>query len=151
MSLNRLLARVPGDAILLLEDIDCVSAGAQGPDTMSRNGVPLPDAQEQMITVSVSGVLGLLDGIGSDDGRIIFATVSGPPTSYTIQRSPPCSHGDAVRRRTTWRRSTPLCCAQAGSPARSRTHSRRARRRPRCSTTSSPAGALPRALAPPLP
>jgi chaperone BCS1 len=85
--LHRLAAAVPRGSILLIEDIDCafpsrdaeVNEEEPAPVMMasSRGGRDVV-APATVGRVTMSGVLNLMDGVGSDDGRIIFATVRTP-------------------------------------------------------------------------
>lgn len=75
-----LFSSIPKYAIVVMEDIDCVFPPAQvnrededGP--LDRNGLPMPTYGEQATMVTLSGLLNVLDGVGSEDGRILFATV----------------------------------------------------------------------------
>jgi chaperone BCS1 len=91
--LQRLATAVPRDALLLIEDIDCAfpsredeeeGMGApQGPAMTNSRGQRIVGgtfmggmSQVGMRTgVTLSGLLNVIDGVGSDDGRLFFATV----------------------------------------------------------------------------
>jgi chaperone BCS1 len=99
--LQRLASAIPRGAILLIEDIDCAfpsrdaapddddddaSAGAyagasglqmamQAASGRRPTAAQMGAAAMSGSRVTMSGILNLMDGVGSDDGRIIFATV----------------------------------------------------------------------------
>ncbi|KAJ7450159.1 P-loop containing nucleoside triphosphate hydrolase protein [Mycena latifolia] len=67
--LQRAASAVPQNALFLIEDIDCAFAGARGgagvlPADAARAGRPL---------VSLSGLLNVIDGVGSEEGKLSFA------------------------------------------------------------------------------
>lgn len=86
--LQRAASAVPKNSILLIEDIDCAF-----PSPRDGSDITAEDLQESyarmyagppgypgMMTgksrVTLSGLLNVLDGIGSEEGKIFFATVS---------------------------------------------------------------------------
>jgi mitochondrial chaperone BCS1 len=85
--LQRLAAAVPRGSILLIEDIDCAFPSREDEDGefgRDRRGAarPNPGFMGPMGVyggsssgVTLSGLLNVIDGVGSDDGRIFFATV----------------------------------------------------------------------------
>jgi hypothetical protein len=78
--LHRVASAVPQGAILLIEDIDCAfpSRDAEDEDEDMPPFMRIERARPLHIPsahVTMSGVLNLMDGVASDDGRIIFATV----------------------------------------------------------------------------
>mmetsp|Transcript_6313 Transcript_6313/g.9185 ORF Transcript_6313/g.9185 Transcript_6313/m.9185 type:complete len:536 (-) Transcript_6313:47-1654(-) len=69
--LNQLLLNAPKDSMIILEDIDaaCVNAVVQPFDFNV-------DADQNKVTLS--GLLNALDGIASQEGRVVFATTNHP-------------------------------------------------------------------------
>lgn len=80
VSLMDLFSSIPKYAIVVMEDIDCVFPPSMVNredmnSAFDRNGLPMPTFNEQATMVTLSGLLNVLDGVGSEDGRILFATV----------------------------------------------------------------------------
>jgi chaperone BCS1 len=86
--LQRLATAVPRGSILLVEDIDCAfpsredeeDAGAadprrRGPNIVGGTFMP-PGGYRPPTGVTLSGLLNVIDGVGSDEGRLFFATAS---------------------------------------------------------------------------
>jgi mitochondrial chaperone BCS1 len=79
--LHRTVSSLPKHSIFLLEDIDCafpsrdeeqeqaMNHGYGGPAKFSA-GLGPPGMK-----VTMSGLLNVLDGVGSEDGKLFFATV----------------------------------------------------------------------------
>jgi len=99
--LQRAVAAVPKKSILLIEDIDCAFPSPRDPSEQSSEDIQ--DAYARMYAqtsgvagyppmmsgksrVTLSGLLNVLDGIGSEEGKIFFATV-GHRTLYLLQKS----------------------------------------------------------------
>jgi mitochondrial chaperone BCS1 len=59
-----LLAEVPVNAVVLIEDIDCAFAGGRGSE---------PDKTSKL---SFSGLLNAIDGVAAGEGRLLFATTN---------------------------------------------------------------------------
>jgi chaperone BCS1 len=88
--LHNLAASVPRGAILLIEDIDCAFPSRDADSDDDEDDLPEPTLRARPMgrpvhsarmavrrqPVTMSGLLNLMDGVGSDDHRIIFATVS---------------------------------------------------------------------------
>jgi mitochondrial chaperone BCS1 len=88
--LLRIAAAVPRGSILVIEDIDCAFPSR---DANEEDEIEADLLRPQMAAsvgvrgmtmavpgrVTMSGILNLMDGVGSDDGRIIFATVGSGP------------------------------------------------------------------------
>ncbi|KAH8832327.1 P-loop containing nucleoside triphosphate hydrolase protein [Flagelloscypha sp. PMI_526] len=76
--LQSLASCVPRRCILLIEDID-VAFPTRGDDPLELHGrIPGSPAIDTLGTdnkVTMSGLLNILDGVGSDEGRVFFATV----------------------------------------------------------------------------
>ena len=80
-SLERCVAALPKNSILLLEDIDCAFPSREEEDEYPTTtpGTPLPYMgvnRRGNVLVTMSGLLNVIDGVGSEDGKIVFATVS---------------------------------------------------------------------------
>jgi len=97
--LQRAVAAVPKKSILLIEDIDCAFPSPRDPSEQSSEDIQ--DAYARMYAqtsgvagyppmmsgksrVTLSGLLNVLDGIGSEEGKIFFATVR-HRTLYLLQ------------------------------------------------------------------
>jgi chaperone BCS1 len=84
--LQRAVSAIPKNAIFLIEDIDCAfpsrEDGEDGEDSpfpdVSKFG-PMAMAGQRMARpvapITLSGLLNVLDGVGSEEGKIFFATV----------------------------------------------------------------------------
>ncbi|KAH8824515.1 P-loop containing nucleoside triphosphate hydrolase protein [Flagelloscypha sp. PMI_526] len=80
--LQRLAASIPRKSIFLIEDIDCAFPSREDQDDGDAQAMafgqgiwPPPD---NATSVTMSGLLNVLDGVGSDEGRIFFATTNYP-------------------------------------------------------------------------
>lgn len=82
--LQRLVASAPRGSIVLVEDIDCAFVNRDDEEDASLD----PFASGMMMAgmgrrarrmaaprVTLSGLLNVIDGVGSDEGRLFFATV----------------------------------------------------------------------------
>ncbi|KAF9556921.1 P-loop containing nucleoside triphosphate hydrolase protein [Agrocybe pediades] len=84
--LQRAVGSIPKGAILLIEDIDCAFSSRDDDDEgdMSRQQaqfLPFPLSMggrrgSRQSAVTLSGLLNVLDGVGSEEGRIFFATTN---------------------------------------------------------------------------
>jgi len=84
--LQRAVGSIPKGAILLIEDIDCAFSSREDEDEddadrRSMPFLPFPMGMgggrgNRRSAVTLSGLLNVLDGVGSEEGRIFFATVS---------------------------------------------------------------------------
>lgn len=80
--LQRAVAAIPKDSIFLIEDIDCAFSSREEPDDTSVNYMPpypgmvmpLP-GKGRKSNVTLSGLLNVLDGVSSEEGKLFFATV----------------------------------------------------------------------------
>lgn len=80
------MAAIPKRSIVLIEDIDCaflprdtantVTIGSITPLSYASTGSPTSSNPNSRITLS--GLLNMLDGVGSEEGKLFFATVSTP-------------------------------------------------------------------------
>jgi len=85
--LARAVSSMPKQSILLIEDIDCAFPSREdedqdiapsAPPPFHPQGVPLYPPYGPLgsrSTVTLSGLLNVLDGVGSEEGRLFFATV----------------------------------------------------------------------------
>lgn len=85
--LEQAVSSVPKGSILLIEDIDCAFVREEDEDEDEGLGGGY-SLQDRMVTshlmgrrqrrsaVTLSGLLNILDGVGSEEGKIFFATVS---------------------------------------------------------------------------
>ena len=83
--LQRAVASIPKQSILLIEDIDCAFPSREdledeqlammsGFPGMVPNLNPFVHSQRKS-AVTLSGLLNVIDGVGSEDGKLFFATV----------------------------------------------------------------------------
>ena len=82
------MSSIPKQAIFLIEDIDCAFPSREDLDDddalgMPAGGVMVPGmimpgrpGGRARSAVTMSGLLNVLDGVGSEEGKIFFATVS---------------------------------------------------------------------------
>ena len=75
-SLERSVSALPKNSILLLEDIDCAFPSREEEDELPNTQPFLNMNRRTNVTVSMSALLNVIDGVGSEDGKIVFATVS---------------------------------------------------------------------------
>ncbi|KAF9028908.1 P-loop containing nucleoside triphosphate hydrolase protein [Hymenopellis radicata] len=77
--LSRLFNALPGNCIALIEDIDAAFSATLNRDNEEGHSSPNMMAwpgQSGCSRVSLSGILNALDGIGAQEGRILFATTN---------------------------------------------------------------------------
>ncbi|CAA7264045.1 unnamed protein product [Cyclocybe aegerita] len=89
--LARAVASMPKHSIFLIEDIDCAFPSARDEDDENRPGAPGPfgngmvmgpmgpvmsGVRRPLTMVTLSGLLNVLDGVGSEEGKIFFATTN---------------------------------------------------------------------------
>ena len=85
------LAEAPRDSIILIEDIDCAlpprednepgkNADKQGPKPLDEAAVMrmMYGARPDRSSVTLSGLLNAIDGVGAQEGRILFMTTNYP-------------------------------------------------------------------------
>jgi chaperone BCS1 len=79
--LEQAVSSVPKGSILLIEDIDCAFSREDDEDEGGFQGGMLTHnkRRSRRSAVTLSGLLNILDGVGSEEGKIFFATVSAPP------------------------------------------------------------------------
>ncbi|KZV88768.1 P-loop containing nucleoside triphosphate hydrolase protein [Exidia glandulosa HHB12029] len=78
-SLQRLISQTPPNCILTLEDIDCAFPRARG-DSDFEDDDPV-DVENDLMNrptseVTLSGLLNAIDGVWSEEGRLLFATTN---------------------------------------------------------------------------
>lgn len=88
--LQRAVAAIPKDSIFLIEDIDCAFPSRDdaddtlvNPTFMPYQGMVMPGmtpGKTRKSNVTLSGLLNVLDGVGSEEGKLFFATVRYSPT-----------------------------------------------------------------------
>lgn len=87
--LQRAVAAIPKESIFLLEDIDCAFPSREDEDDSPTNPTFMPPYSGLMVpgmvagkgrrsNVTLSGLLNVLDGVGSEEGKLFFATVRLP-------------------------------------------------------------------------
>jgi chaperone BCS1 len=88
--LNRAAAAIPKNSIFLIEDIDCAFPSREDEDDdetvngamMGPGGYMMPGYHRGVVRVGVrsavtlSGLLNVLDGVGSEEGKLFFATTN---------------------------------------------------------------------------
>jgi mitochondrial chaperone BCS1 len=84
---------MPKHSILLIEDIDCAFPSREEEEAREMIVYPgMPHSPPYHVppraAVTLSGLLNIIDGVGSEDGKIFFATVciilSAPPIHYFV-------------------------------------------------------------------
>ncbi|KAJ7884938.1 hypothetical protein B0H13DRAFT_2045346 [Mycena leptocephala] len=84
--LQRAASAIPKHALFLIEDIDCAFPSRDEDEeedepnlmTMMGGGGPGPPSPAWHRSVTLSGLLNVIDGIGSEEGKLFFATVHEP-------------------------------------------------------------------------
>lgn len=81
--LEQAVSSVPKGSILLIEDIDCAFSREEDEDDGLRSFgyqsgmvIGTSKTRARRSAVTLSGLLNILDGVGSEEGKIFFATVS---------------------------------------------------------------------------
>ncbi|KAJ7116223.1 mitochondrial chaperone BCS1 [Mycena crocata] len=83
--LQRAASFVPKNAIFLIEDIDCCFSARNDADGVPRTHPHSPSSSDEEPgsathrrgpAVTLSGLLNVIDGLGSDDGHLFFATTN---------------------------------------------------------------------------
>ncbi|TFK65882.1 P-loop containing nucleoside triphosphate hydrolase protein [Pluteus cervinus] len=77
-SLQRAASSIPKHSIFLIEDIDCAfpSREEESDDEFLGPGYPPPPVPPRRSAVTLSGLLNVLDGVDSEEGKIFFATTN---------------------------------------------------------------------------
>ncbi|PKS05511.1 hypothetical protein jhhlp_008889 [Lomentospora prolificans] len=71
--LEQMFQEIPPRCIVLLEDIDAVWTDRAGPEKNGHDGTSTPTSN-----CTLSGLLNVLDGVGSQEGRIVIMTTNRP-------------------------------------------------------------------------
>jgi len=79
--LERAVSAIPKQAIFLIEDIDCAFPSREELDEREENSYfsfsrRRTNSGKPVSQVTLSGLLNVLDGVGSDEGKIFFATTN---------------------------------------------------------------------------
>ncbi|KAJ7702811.1 P-loop containing nucleoside triphosphate hydrolase protein [Mycena rosella] len=113
--LQRAASSIPKHALFLIEDIDCAFASREEEDDAqqpvayrSQSGRPVgmsaggPDAQRgPRSLVSLSGLLNVIDGVGSEEGKLFFAT-----TNYIDRLDPALLRPGRIDRKVAYELAT---------------------------------------------
>ncbi|KAJ7637566.1 P-loop containing nucleoside triphosphate hydrolase protein [Mycena polygramma] len=73
--LQRATATIPKRSIVLVEDIDCALPSREDDDSDGDAGSPVRHHRSRG-GVTLSGLLNMIDGIGSEEGKLFFATTN---------------------------------------------------------------------------
>ena len=81
--LQRAVASIPKQSILLIEDIDCAFSSREDTEDEHLGMMPgypniVPNHYRRVqrkSAVTLSGLLNVIDGVGSEEGKLFFATV----------------------------------------------------------------------------
>ncbi|KAJ6568096.1 P-loop containing nucleoside triphosphate hydrolase protein [Mycena vulgaris] len=109
--LQRAASAIPKKALFLIEDIDCAFPSRDDADDMEghpahigrgQNGelVP-PGAQRKRSAVTLSGLLNVIDGVGSEEGKLFFAT-----TNYIDRLDPALLRPGRIDRKVAYELAT---------------------------------------------
>ncbi|KAG8955356.1 hypothetical protein FRC04_008707 [Tulasnella sp. 424] len=75
--LARLISSTPANSMILIEDIDCAFPARDKKKEMELMGEELWGAPaEKKSKITLSGLLNVLDGVSSEEGRLLFATTN---------------------------------------------------------------------------
>ncbi|KAJ7643186.1 P-loop containing nucleoside triphosphate hydrolase protein [Mycena rosella] len=77
--LQRAASSIPKHGLLLIEDIDCAFASRDDEDGDDERGMPRILGTHGSTTrskVTLSGLLNVIDGVGSEEGKLFFATTN---------------------------------------------------------------------------
>lgn len=92
--LNRAVSSIPKHSIFLLEDIDCAfpSRNEVEEQIAAMSGYPINvNGSNRRSAVTMSGLLNVIDGVGSEEGKLFFATVSHAAALSPFSPSSPLS------------------------------------------------------------
>jgi chaperone BCS1 len=76
--LQQAASNIPKNGIFLIEDIDCAFPSRADEDEEFAQPMPLANtraARAVRPAVTLSGLLNVIDGVGSEEGKLFFATV----------------------------------------------------------------------------
>ena len=74
--LEKSVSSLPQNSIFLLEDIDCAFLSREEDEEEGTRTSPPFYHKNRGLRVTMSGLLNVLDGVASEDGKIFFATVN---------------------------------------------------------------------------
>ncbi|KAJ6596132.1 P-loop containing nucleoside triphosphate hydrolase protein [Mycena vulgaris] len=77
--LQRAASSIPKNGLLLIEDIDCAFASRDDEETEDGSALPFgarPPGSTARSKVTLSGLLNVIDGVGSEEGKLFFATTN---------------------------------------------------------------------------
>ncbi|KAJ7770303.1 P-loop containing nucleoside triphosphate hydrolase protein [Mycena maculata] len=75
--LQRAASSIPKHGLFLIEDIDCAFSAREDEDTDDEGDRrPPPAAKRGRSSVTLSGLLNVIDGVGSEEGKLFFATTN---------------------------------------------------------------------------
>ncbi|KAF7365564.1 hypothetical protein MVEN_00429700 [Mycena venus] len=98
--LQRATATIPKRSIVLVEDIDCALPSREDDDD-SDVGSPVRHDRPRRSGVTLSGLLNMIDGIGSEEGKLFFAT-----TNYIDRLDPALMRPGRIDRRIRYTLAT---------------------------------------------
>ncbi|KAJ7681516.1 P-loop containing nucleoside triphosphate hydrolase protein [Mycena rosella] len=98
--LHRATATIPKRSIVLVEDIDCALPSREEDDD-SDAGSPIRRERPRAGGVTLSGLLNMIDGIGSEEGKLFFAT-----TNYVDRLDPALMRPGRIDRRVRYTLAT---------------------------------------------
>ncbi|KAJ7670308.1 hypothetical protein B0H17DRAFT_1209410 [Mycena rosella] len=96
----RATATIPKRSIVLVEDIDCALPSREEDDD-SDAGLPIRRERPRAGGVTLSGLLNMIDGIGSEEGKLFFAT-----TNYVDRLDPALTRPGRIDRRVRYTLAT---------------------------------------------
>ncbi|KAJ7644466.1 P-loop containing nucleoside triphosphate hydrolase protein [Roridomyces roridus] len=97
--LQRATATIPKRSIVLVEDIDCALPSREEDD--DSDGSPVRRDRPPRSGVTLSGLLNMIDGIGSEEGKLFFAT-----TNYADRLDPALMRPGRIDRRVRYTLAT---------------------------------------------
>jgi chaperone BCS1 len=74
-NLTSLFAKLPSRCVVLLEDVDAVSSNRDA-ETEDSHQIVAPSRERKPGKVSLSAILNVIDGVGSQEGRILIMTTN---------------------------------------------------------------------------
>ncbi|KAJ7166454.1 P-loop containing nucleoside triphosphate hydrolase protein [Mycena crocata] len=98
--LQRATATIPKRSIVLVEDIDCALPSREDDDDSDAES-PVRRSRPPRSGVTLSGLLNMIDGIGSEEGKLFFAT-----TNYVDRLDPALMRPGRIDRRIRYTLAT---------------------------------------------
>uniref|UniRef100_A0A8H7XJN9 AAA+ ATPase domain-containing protein n=1 Tax=Psilocybe cubensis TaxID=181762 RepID=A0A8H7XJN9_PSICU len=100
--LQRAVSSIPNTAILLIEDIDCAFTSREDEEEEELPAFPgMGVSRTTKSGVTLSGLLNVLDGVGSEEGKLFFAT-----TNYIERLDPALLRPGRIDRKIQYKLST---------------------------------------------